>query len=163
MMGGLDSETSYTLSDLYIKRADTTQSKEELFRIHDDMVKDYVKRISMLHKQSVFSRPVLRTIDYVDRHLHGTIRLEDIAEYASISPNYLSSLFAKEMNMTISRYIRRRRVEASKSLLQYYDYTITEIAEYLDFSSVSHFIKVFKEETGFTPAKYKEQSFRTWK
>ena len=129
----------------------------------DEMVKAYLERTSSLQNENTFSRPVLRTIDYIDRHLHSTIRLNDIAEEADVTPNYLSALFAKEMKMTISRYIRKRRIEASESLLQYYDYSITEIAEYFDFSSVSHFIKVFKEETGMTPAVYKQTKFRRWK
>ena len=163
MDGGVDSETAYNISDLYIQRADTASSKEEIFKIHDEMVKAYLERTSSLQNENAFSRPVIRTIDYVDRHLHSTIRLNDIAEEADVTPNYLSALFAKEMKMTISRYIRKRRIEASESLLQYYDYSITEIAEYFDFSSVSHFIKVFKEETGMTPAVYKQTKFRRWK
>ncbi len=163
MDGGVDSETAYNISDLYIQRVDVASSKEEIFQIHDEMVKAYLERTSSLQNENAFSRPVLRTIDYVDRHLHSTIRLNDIAEEADVSPNYLSALFTKEMKMTISRYIRKRRIEASESLLQYYDYSITEIAEYFDFSSVSHFIKVFKEETGMTPAVYKQTKFRHWK
>ncbi len=163
MDGGLDSETAYNISDLYIQRADTAGSRDEIFLIHDQMVETYLNNISQLRQERSYSRPVLRTIDYIDRHLHGTIRLNDIAEEADVTPNYLSAIFAKEMKLTISQYIRNRRVEASKVLLQYYDYSVTEIAEYLSFSSVSHFIKVFKEETGITPAVYKQTKFRHWK
>ena len=124
------------------------------------MVKAYLERTSSLQNENAFSRPVLRTIDYIDRYLHCTIRLNDIAEEADVSPNYLSALFSKEMKMTVSRYIRKRRIEAAEALLQYYDYSNTEITEYSDFSSFSHFIKVFKEETGMTPAVYKQAKFR---
>jgi len=79
MDGGVDSETAYNISDLYIQRADTASSKEEIFKIHDEMVKAYLERTSSLHNENTFSRPVLRTIDYIDRHLHSTIRLNDIA------------------------------------------------------------------------------------
>lgn len=160
MEGGLDSETSYNLSDLYIKKADLARSREEIFEIHHKMVKDYLSRIMKLNQKQVLSRPVLRTLDYIERHLHSDIRLEDMAEYADVTPNYLSSLFMKEMNMTISAYIRRIRIEASKTLLQYYDYSITEIAEYLNFASVSYFIKVFREQTGMTPAQFRQNEFR---
>lgn len=162
MDGGLDSETSYNLSDLFIRKADLATNKEELFRLHDEMVKEYLKKIQNNRQTTVYSRPVLRTFDYIDRHLHSEIRLNDIAVEADVTPNYLSALFKKEMKMTISQYIRKRRIEASKPLLQYYDYTVTEIAEYLNFSSASHFIRVFHEETGMTPAKYKETEFRRW-
>lgn len=162
MDGGLDSETSYNLSDLYIQRADKAKSKEEIFEIHKEMVRYYLKRIVACRQETTYSRPVYRTFDYVDRHLHSEIRLSDIAEEADVTPNYLSALFARETGMTISKYIRKRRIEASMALLKYYDYSITEIAEYLNFSSASHFIRTFKEENGVTPAVYKEQEFRRW-
>ncbi len=163
MDGGLASETSSHIFDRYIQRMDIATTKEEIFAIHDEMVEAYFERIVALNNANAYARPVLRAIDYVDRHLHCAIRLNDIAEEADVSPNYLSALFSKEMKMTISQYIRKRKIQAAESLLQYTDYKITEIAEYFDFSSVSHFIKVFKEETGTTPALYKQTMFRHWK
>lgn len=163
MDGGLDSETSYNISDLYIQRADTAMTKEEIFQIHDEMVKDYLKKIKALHNKNVYSRPVLRAIDYIDGHLQRKIVLDDISENADVTPTYLSALFAKEMGITISHYIRKRRIEAASAILKYYDYSITEIAEYFNFSSVSHFIKVFREQTGTTPSQYRADEFRKWK
>jgi Transcriptional regulator containing an amidase domain and an AraC-type DNA-binding HTH domain len=72
-------------------------------------------------------------------------------------------LFKKEKGITISDYIRNTKIEASKVLLQYYDLSVTEIAEYLAFSSPSHFIKIFKNNTGFTPEIYRKNNFRKWK
>lgn len=158
--GGLDAETAYNLSDLYIQRADKCTTAAEICALHDEMFRDYVNRIKNLNKTEVYSRQILRVLDYIDNHLHDSLTVKTLANYAGITPNYLSALFAKELHMNISEFIRNRRVEAAKILLQYYDYSATEIAEYLHFSSISHFIKVFKDCTGRTPNQYRKEEFR---
>ena len=47
----------------------------------------------------------------------------------------------------------------AKNLLQYSDYPIIEIANRLSFSSQSHFIQQFREVTGMTPGKYRDEHY----
>ena len=50
--------------------------------------------------------------------------------------------------------------EKAKNLLTYSNYSLTEIANYLAFSSQSHFIQIFQKYGGTTPRKYRELHFR---
>ena len=56
---------------------------------------------------------------------------------------------------------KRLKIEKAKNLLQYSDTDIVGIANYLAFSSQSHFISVFKKYEGITPHKFRERYFRT--
>jgi AraC-like DNA-binding protein len=66
----------------------------------------------------------------------------------------------KEMGISVSEYIRRKRVEAAENMLRYSDYTLIEISQYLAFSSYSHFAGVFHAYTGLTPKEYRKRFYR---
>jgi AraC-like DNA-binding protein len=51
----------------------------------------------------------------------------------------------------------RRKLEEAKSLLKFTDKSISEISEYLCFSTQSYFQNVFKKKYGMTPKKYREK------
>ena len=99
-------------------------------------------------------------MDYIYYHLHEKITLQTLAEAVGLTPNYLASLFKKEKGVTVQQYIRSRRIEAAKNMLLYSDYSATEISAFLAFSSASHFIRIFREETGMTPKQYQQKNFR---
>jgi len=47
------------------------------------------------------------------------------------------------------------RIETAKNLLRYSDLSYTDISATLSFSSQSHFIRLFKQYTGMTPAQFR--------
>lgn len=158
--GGLPPETAFNLSDLYIRQVDKCRSVEEIFTLHDSMVRDYTLRMQDVLRHNVFSRPVHLTMDYIDQHLQQPMTVEEIARAISLSSSYLSTLFKKETGQAVSEYIRNKRIGAARMLLQYTDYSCLDIAEYLCFSSDSHFSKVFKEQTGQTPSEFRKINYR---
>ncbi len=158
--GGMEAETAYTLSDLYIQQADQCTSVTAVETLHTEMVTDLTQRMAAHQKKAVLSRAVLLCMDFIYYNLHTSITVRALAEHAGLSPSYLSRLFKKETGYSISEYIRRKRVEAAENMLKFSDYTYSEISNYLMFSSQSHFIKVFKEITGYTPKSYRNRFFR---
>ena len=163
--GGMEAQTAYHLSDLYIQRMDHCRSVPEVYELHTAMIADFTERMKQLRSggKTVLdgvSRPVSKAVDFIYYHLHERLLLTDIADAAGLSPNYLNALFKKETGLTVQRYIRAQRLTAAKNMLRYSDYTETEIAGFLAFSSTSHFIRVFREETGMTPRAYQKRSFR---
>ena len=53
--------------------------------------------------------------------------------------------------MSVSTYVKNKKIEVAKDLLKFSDYSMIEIANHLSFSSQSHFIQQFKEVVGITP------------
>lgn len=72
--------------------------------------------------------------------------------------SYLSRLFKKEVGVSISTYIRDLKIESAKELLKYGEMSMIEIANHLSFSSQSHFIQQFRDATGVTPKKYRDEN-----
>lgn len=158
--GGLEPETAYSLSDLYIQRADLCKTKEELGELHREMTLDFASRMSKLQKENVYSRHVIICMEYIYEHLHEKIGMKDMARVTGLHENYLSRLFKQETGMTILQYIQDKKLEQAEYMLKHTDADISEIASDLSFSSQSYFIQVFKRKNGKTPKEYRNCYFR---
>lgn len=160
IFGGMDTERAYNISDLYILKMDTLQSVEEVKALHTDMMAFYTKEMAAIDKANVYSKPVVLCIDYIYNHLHETIRTEDLAAQVGLNRSYLSTLFKKETGQSVSGYILSKRIETAQNMLKFSDYSYSEIAATLAFSSQSHFIRVFRSQTGYTPKEFRNKYFR---
>lgn len=69
---------------------------------------------------------------------------------------YLSNLFSEVQGISIERYTITLKIERAKELLVYNELNLTEIADKLNYSSVSHLSMQFKKITGFTPTHFKQ-------
>lgn len=159
--GGMEMETAYNLSDVYISRVDRCATAENVNAIHRELVDDYVQRMHIITKNDLYSKAVLMCMDYIYDNLHSKIKLETLADITGLSSTYLSKLFHREVGDTISQYILKKRIEAAENLLKFSDYSCTSISNYLCFSSESHFIHTFKKYTKITPKEYRKKFFRT--
>lgn len=158
---GMEQEKAYALSDFYIVKMDKAQSIPEIAELHDKMCVDFCNKMNIIRSSQILSKPIVLCIDYIYSHIHYRITVRELAEYLNLTESYLSKLFHKEMGVSVSSYILDLKIEKSKNLLQYSDYNIVDIANYLSFSSQSHFIQTFQKKTGLTPHKYRTQHFRT--
>ena len=157
--GGMDSERAFNISDLYILKMDGLQTVEEVKALHGDMFEFYTREMAALDKERVYSKPVVVCIDYIYNHLHEPIRTGDLAELVHMSRSYVSTVFKKETGSTVTEYVLSKRLEAARNMLRFSDYSYADISATLAFSSQSHFIRVFKENTGLTPREYRNKYY----
>lgn len=158
--GGMEAERAYNISDLYILKMDLLESVEEVKALHREMIAFYTGEMAGLDKRTACSKPVVLCLDFIYEHLHEPLRVGRLAELAGLNRSYLSTLFKKEMGVCISEYILSKRIEAAKNMLRFSEYGYAEIAATLAFSSQSHFIRAFRQRTGFTPKEYRNRFFR---
>jgi len=152
---GVPVETSYAISDLYIQKADKMGSVREVRELVKEMYKTYVIEVNKAKRHNIYSKHIIRCLNYLDSHFNEKITIDDIAEYVKLNPRYLCEIFKKEKGMTISQYITSMRVGVAESLLSRTEYSYAQIAYSLAFSSQSHFSRVFREKTGYTPGQYR--------
>lgn len=158
--GGMEPETAYNASDLFIQKIDKCKSTNEVKDIHTEMFTFFTKHMNELQKKNIYSKPIVLCMDYVYYHLNEVINVTKLAEYVDLNPSYLSTLFKKEVGITITNYIIKKRIEAAKNMLKFSNYSYSDISSYLSFSSQSYFIRVFKNETGLTPKEYRHKYYR---
>ncbi len=94
-------------------------------------------------------------LNYIERNLHKGVTLEDAADFARISPCYLSRLFRREMSTTFISYITAQRIERAKTLLRESDLPISNVSLDLSFNDANYFCKAFKKEVGVSPSEYR--------
>ena len=158
--GGLALEQAYRLSDFYILKMDSCTTSREIIDLHRNMVLDFTGKMLVLQKSAIISKPIVLCTDYIYNHINERITINELAEYASLSPSYLSRLFKQNLGISISDYIREKKIEKAENLLKYSDYSLIDIANYLAFSSQSHFIQTFEKYIGLTPKKYRDKHYR---
>ena len=83
-----------------------------------------------------------------------------LSEKLNYDYNYLSNLFSEVKGTTIEHYIISHKIEKAKELLIYNELTLTEIAEKLHYSNVSHLSNQFKKVTGLTPTFFKKMKHK---
>ena len=131
---GMEMEQAFRLSDFYIQKLDGIHTVEEV-------VMDYTEKMRRYFRDNTYSKHINASKEYIYSHIKERITIEDLADSLGVSASYLSRLFKKETGISVSAYIRRQKIEMAKNLLQ------------------SHFIQQFREVTGMTPGKYRDEHY----
>ena len=153
--GGLDIETAYQLSDSYIQQAEKMSDSSQISYLTGTAILDFTKRVSESKIPMGMSKDIFHAIQYISNHVNKEITVAEVASELGLDRSTLSKKFTRELGFNISSYIMRRKLEEAKSLLTYTDKTISEISEYLCFSTQAYFQNVFKKKYGMTPREYR--------
>lgn len=109
------------------------------------------------HGQGQGAEIIERIKNTIDRHYSDEkLSLSMIAEEVFLSSNYISSLFKKQEQMTISDYIMQVRISKAKKLLSSTNYKTYEIANMVGYTNSQYFSVLFKRITGYSPTEYKQ-------
>ena len=153
--GGLPENMAYALSDCYIRSGAQQTDFNRLGALTSYAAYDFTKAVADYRFRNC--SPITRTCcEYIHRHLHDPISLNDLAEICHLSPHYISDLFAKDMGQRPMAYIRKRKLEYACGILEMSDLSVEAVSDLLAFPSTSSFISTFKKEYGKTPGQYKK-------
>jgi AraC family transcriptional regulator, transcriptional activator of pobA len=79
------------------------------------------------------------------------------AQQLHITTHHLNLITKNVTGKTASEAIRARSILEAKRLLTFTDYSVTEIATYLNYFDSSYFSKLFKSQTNQTPLAFKNE------
>ena len=91
---------------------------------------------------------------FIANHIREKLSVPLVAQQVDVSPSYLTALFHKNLQISPGEYIRRIKLQESKQMIRENDLNFTEIAAALQYSTVHHFSRQFKEKFGITPTEY---------
>jgi two-component system response regulator YesN len=138
---------------------ESSQTLEELTG-KTRLVLNQIKRCLDTRYAGTAQRLVNKVNQFIGEHFSEKITLEAIAGYIHFSPSYISRVYKQETGITVHERVVQVKIEKSKELLLQ-KHTLASIAEELNFSSESYFIKVFKEHTGQTPGHFLKYAYRS--
>lgn len=96
-------------------------------------------------------------VQLINNHYIDKRTVKEYADLLSVTPNHLSQSVKAVSGRNALSYIAERLVNEAKSLIQYTDLDISEIAHQLGFSDLPNFGKFFKKEVGIPPSAYKKR------
>ncbi len=102
---------------------------------------------------------IQRVVRHIDACYSRELDLDALSAIAGLSKFYFVRVFTQQTGITPHQYLRQRRVEAARKLLQTTNLPIGEIVEQIGYSDISAFISYFRQTLGMTPLQYRKESF----
>lgn len=138
----------------YANKISHVYTREEMNRILDEILHEL--KNGMEHKEDISNYAIKRAIAYIRMHYAENISLEEIADRLDITPEYLSTLFNREVGINFSGFLRDFRLSHAKRLLKGTDKKVYEIAQEVGYPDSKYFNRVFKENVGVSPREYRQ-------
>lgn len=156
--GGVNPETAFSIVDAVIMKLEQSINRpESVVELLHDTQMTFAELVRDTNNNRVFNPIINKAKDYIFRNIHSKISVKDIAKWLNINPDYLSALFSRSENKTISEYIMEEKISRCCNMLKFSDYSIQSISAYFGFCSQSHFTDKFKSIMGTTPGQYRKQ------
>lgn len=181
----------YFAKTLYAEKSQTcllfhTGEDEELLEIFYDLAYEYCNEFPlsgriMNLKMGIFFAKILRNyysklmligepeerygkipsiLQYMEVE-YAHVNVQDVADYFHLSTSYLSKIFKEITGNTLISELQRIRISNAQELLFKTKIPVERIAVMVGYEDQTHFIRLFKKQTGYTPAQYRKQMKKT--
>lgn len=100
--------------------------------------------------------PSYQIEEYLYANLDGDLSIPTICKHFHVSKSKLYNISKKAFGIGFSDYVRKIRVYEGKKALVSTDKSIAQIAEEVGFTDANYFIRVFRQQEGMTPSKYRK-------
>lgn len=125
----------------------------------DDMLHYYGFGIVLHREGQIVEKIKTAVVELIHdlNNVNSIVRKSDyIVEKLGLSYPYLSKVFAEHEHKTLEKYVILQKIERIKHLIDTEDFTLSEIAFMMDYSSVQYLSNQFKSITGMTVSQYKK-------
>lgn len=143
----------YLIKNDYQKKIENAITWEEL----KNSLQDVVDRItnSCVNREGISNYVIKKAIAYIREHYQEGLTQEELSRKLEITPEYLSTLFKRELGINFTTFLKQFRLSHAKRLLKGSDMKIYEVAEAVGYNDSKYFQRVFKEEYGVSPGEYR--------
>ncbi len=106
-------------------------------------------------KQKEYTEKFMAVCNYIHEHCTEDLSLDDAAALAGFSKYHFTRLFKRFTGVSFYKYLNKNRIEHAEMLLVDPQISITEAALQSGFSSLSAFIRMFKQIKDCTPTEFR--------
>lgn len=137
-----------------LRNIETAVTWHELSEACQDVIQ--VISGTQVKREDISNYVIKRAINYIREHYQEGLTQEEVASVLEITPEYLSTLFNREMGINFSVFLKQFRISHAKRLLKGTDMKVYEIANAIGYNDPKYFQRVFKEEIGVSPGEYRQ-------
>jgi AraC-like DNA-binding protein len=95
---------------------------------------------------------VRRALRHVERHFREPLTLAQVAAVAHLSPHWFSAQFRRATGDSFQSYLRRRRLQFARALLDSTELGVTEVCHASGFNDPSYFARAYRAQFGVSPS-----------
>lgn len=104
------------------------------------------------------AKPINMAIEYINDNLNNeNLDLDTICQNVHTNKYHLCHTFKENTGISVMKYIKERRINQAKRLIVETDMKIHDIGEMVGYANTSLFCKIFKQEVGCSPLKYRNR------
>lgn len=144
------------VSSNYATLIEQCRTVDEIRDITPYMVRSYCDLVEK-RSMSSYSEPVRKILVTIDASLIGDLSLKRFANDLFLNTSYLSTLFKKEVGMTLTDYVNKNRIAYAKKLLKSTTLPVQDVAIKSGISDIHYFTRLFRRETGMSPREWRNQ------
>lgn len=108
------------------------------------------------YKKTEIKEEMEQAIHYFHENFTRDIQVEQYAKRLHMSTCWFIRSFKQYAGMPPGKYITSIRVNKAKELLESTDYTVGEIGTIIGYENPLYFSRIFKKQTGLSPAEYRK-------
>ena len=150
---GCGKTESAAFKDLVYEQTDTL---DELIMVLERYFIGMQSNLKEEESRASLSRGVALAVEYIKVHGFGPLGVPEVAEAAGMSPNRFSSVFKKEMGMSMTEFLTKVRMEEARRLAIKTNMKVNEICEATGFSGYMYFSRVFRDTYGCSVSEMRE-------
>ncbi len=98
---------------------------------------------------------VRKCVSFIMERMPQKVTLSQLAGMLHVTPKYLSTLFNRDMGISLSDFMQDMRIDMARHLLLHTDMDYLEISNLLCYGSQSYFNQIFRKKTGMTPKQFR--------
>lgn len=144
------------VSSNYATLIEQCRTVEETQDIIPYMVRSYCDLVDK-RSMSSYSEPVRKILVTIDASLTGDLSLKRFANDLFLNTSYLSTLFKKEVGMTLTDYVNKNRIAYAKKLLKSTALSVQDVAINSGIPDIHYFTRLFRREAGMSPREWRNQ------
>lgn len=156
IQAGVLISTAYRTQEAFIEEIENTHSPLGMNQLHQDIHQTYCALVQdAMDEKKQYSPMIRKCMTYLKNNITSGVTTAQLADQTGYEPYYLNRLFKTEVGISPKQYYRDLRMHYAARMLLESEISIADAAEYLHYSSYTHFCSDFKAVMNCTPTDYR--------
>ena len=108
--------------------------------------------------EDVAEHDIFKAVTYVKKHFTDELTANDMAKRLGYTPNYFSMKFKNLTGKNFIDTVNDERLQLAYYMLSTMDISVNDVSEYVGYSSIAYFSRMFKKKFGRSPREIKKQN-----
>lgn len=151
------------IQKLFKKLTETSKNNEFISKITIkstllQLLGEYIKFANPSEINLSFNRDerLNKVLNYINDNLDKPFCIDTLSKIYFAHPTHFIRVFKEKTGTSPLKYVRQKKMEKAKTMLEFSNLSTSEIAEKLALTDSAHFCKLFKEYYNTSPSNYRK-------